>query len=55
MNGVLMKPNIIKEVKNTNTGSITLTQPTVVREVISKDTAEKLMSMTEYVVTSGTR
>jgi stage V sporulation protein D (sporulation-specific penicillin-binding protein) len=52
--GVLMKPNIIKEVKDTNTGSVTVTTPQEVRQVISKETAEELMKMTENVVTNGT-
>ena len=52
--GVLMKPNIIKEIKNPNTGAVTTIEPTEVRQVISKETAEILMDMTEYVVTDGT-
>ena len=53
-NGVLMKPNIIKEVRDSDTGNITKTKPQEVRQVISKETAETLMGMTEYVVTNGT-
>ena len=49
-----MKPNIIKEIKDTKTGSVTVTEPNKVRQVISKETAEELMKMTEYVVTNGT-
>ena len=52
--GVLMKPNIIKEIKDPGTGSITEIKPQEVRQVISKETAETLMGMTEYVVTDGT-
>ena len=49
-----MKPNIIKEIRNPATGATTTTEPTPVRQVISKETAETLMEMTEYVVTDGT-
>lgn len=52
--GVLMKPNIVKEIKNTNTGSITPTVPTEVRQVVSKETADILMEMLDYTVTDGT-
>ena len=52
--GVLMKPRIVKEIKNTDTGSITTIEPTKVRQVISKETAEQMMEMLEYVVTNGT-
>lgn len=52
--GVLMQPNIVKEVKNTNTGSITAEEPVEVRQVISKETADTMMGMLEYVVTKGT-
>lgn len=52
--GVLMQPNIIKEIKNPNTGSITTEEPVEVRQVISKETADTMMGMLEYVVTEGT-
>ena len=52
--GVLMKPNIIKEIRNPNNGSVTKIKPERVRQVISKQTAETLMDMSEYVVTNGT-
>ena len=52
--GVLMKPNIIKSIKNTDTGVVTETQPTKVRQVISQSTAEKVKSMMESVVLYGT-
>jgi len=52
--GVLMRPNIVKEIKNTNTGSITPRVPIEVRQVISKETADVLMEMLDYTVTDGT-
>ena len=52
--GILMQPRIVKEIKNTDTGAITTTQPTEVRQVISKETADTMMSMLETVVTDGT-
>ena len=52
--GVLMKPNIIKSITNTDTGAITETQPTEVRQVLSKSTAEQVKSMMESVVLEGT-
>ena len=52
--GVLMKPNIIKSITNTDTGAVTETQPTEVRQVISQSTAEQVKSMMESVVLEGT-
>ena len=52
--GVLMQPRIVKEFKNTDTGAITTVEPNVIRQVISKETAESLMDMLESVVTDGT-
>ena len=52
--GVLMKPNIIKSITNTDTGAVTETQPTEVRQVISKTTASQVKSMMESVVLEGT-
>lgn len=52
--GVLVEPRLVKEIKNTDTGSVTTIDPTNVRQVISKETADKLMNMLESVVTNGT-
>ena len=52
--GVLMKPRIVKQVTNTDTGSISEIPVTEVRQVISKQTAQKVKSMMESVVTVGT-
>ena len=53
-NGVLMKPRLVKEIKNTETGAVTTINPTKIRQVISKETSEKVRSMMQSVVTQGT-
>lgn len=52
--GVLMKPRLVKEVKNTETGAVTTINTTKVRQVISKETSAKVRSLMESVVTQGT-
>lgn len=52
--GVLMKPNIVKSIKNSETGAISNTEPTKVRQVLSKSTTDKVKSMMESVVLYGT-
>lgn len=52
--GVLMQPRIVKEIKNTDTGAITTIEPKVVRQVVSKETSQSLLSMLETVVDEGT-
>ena len=52
--GVLMQPRIVKEIKNTDTNSVTTVEPKEIRQVVSKETADKLMDMLEYVVAEGT-
>lgn len=51
--GVLMKPRIAKEIKNTDTGAITTIEPEEVRQVISEKTADTLLDMMETVVENG--
>lgn len=51
--GMLMKPRIVKEMKNTDTGAITTIDPVQVRQVISEETADEVMDMLETVVTDG--
>ena len=51
--GVLMKPRIAKEIKNTDTGAVTTIEPEEVRQVNSKETSEQLLDMLETVVESG--
>ena len=52
--GILMQPRIVKEIKNSDTGAVTTLEPTSVRQVISKETAETLLDMLETVVSEGT-
>lgn len=52
--GILVKPRIVKEIENPDTGSTVSIESTNVRQVISKETADKLMDMLESVVTDGT-
>ena len=52
--GVLMEPRIVKQIENSDTGSITTLEPTKVRQVLSKDTCDKVLSMLESVVADGT-
>lgn len=51
--GVLMKPNIIKSITNTDTGAVTEIQPTEVRQVLSKSTSSQVKTMMESVVING--
>lgn len=52
--GVLMQPRIVKQIENPDTGSVVTIDSSSVRQVISKETANKLMDMLESVVTDGT-
>ncbi len=52
--GILMKPRIVKQITNTDTGTITEVPTTQVRQVISKQTSKEVKSMMESVVTKGT-
>lgn len=52
--GMLMRPRIVKEITNTDTGSITTINTQEVRQVISKETANEVKSMMESVVSGGT-
>lgn len=52
--GKLVKPQIVKQVENTDTGSIEIVGTEVVRQVVSKETADKVKNMMLSVVTDGT-
>lgn len=52
--GVLVEPRIVKKIENTNTNSIKEVETKEIRQVISKETSETLMSLLESVVTDGT-
>ncbi len=48
--GKLMVPHVVKEITDPNTGKITMTQPEVVRQVISEESARETGSYLEQVV-----
>ena len=52
--GVLVQPQIVSKIVNNDTGSITTTQSNEIRQVISKETADAVIDMMEYVVSNGT-
>ena len=52
--GVLMQPRIVKEITNSETGAKTTVEPVKVRQVLSKQTSDKVKSMMESVVLHGT-
>ena len=52
--GVLLQPRIVKSITNTDTGEITNIPTTSVRQVVSKDTSEKIKSMMQSEVEVGT-
>ena len=51
--GVLVQPQIVDKMVNTDTGEITNFNTEEVRQVLSKETADKVASMMEYVVLKG--
>ncbi len=52
--GVLLQPQIVDQITNTDTGEITTFNTQEVRQVFSKETADKVASMMESVVEVGT-
>ena len=52
--GVLLQPQIVQSITNTDTGEVTTFETKEVRQVISKETADTVASMMESVVTTGT-
>ena len=52
--GVLVQPQIVSSMTNTDTGEVTTFETQEVRQVISKETADTVASMMESVVTNGT-
>lgn len=52
--GILVQPQIVKSITNTDTGEVTIFQTEEVRQVISKETADTVASMMEAVVIEGT-
>ena len=52
--GVLVQPQILKQTIDSSTGAITTPKIQEKRQVISKETAETMMDLMEYVVEEGT-
>ena len=52
--GVLVKPKIVKQIENTDTGSIEIVETEKIRQVISKETADNIKNMMSSVVIDGT-
>ena len=52
--GILVKPQIVSKTVNNDTGSVSSTETEQVRQVVSKETADSVIDMMEYVVTNGT-
>ena len=52
--GVLVQPQIVEKMTNTDTGEVTTFKTQEVRQVVSKETADKVASMMESVVEDGT-
>lgn len=52
--GVYVTPRIVKQIENTDTGSIETLETESVRQVISKETADRVKNMMESVVIDGT-
>ncbi len=51
--GVLMKPTIVDKITNTDTGVVTNIEPTAVRQVLSKETADTMKDLMQSVVEDG--
>ena len=52
--GVYVNPRIVKQIENTDTGTVETVETQKVRQVISKETSEKMKGMMESVVVDGT-
>ena len=51
--GKLVTPHVVKQIENTETGTITNVETKEVRQVISEETADKMKSMMQSVVEEG--
>lgn len=52
--GKLVKPYLVSEIQDADGKTVSKTETTELRQVISKDTSEKVMEMMRYVVEEGT-
>ncbi|MGN1298828.1 MAG: penicillin-binding transpeptidase domain-containing protein [Candidatus Scatovivens sp.] len=53
--GVYVKPRIVKEIINSQTGEVTQIEPEFGAQAISEDTSQKILSMMNSVASEGTR
>lgn len=51
--GFLVKPRLVKEIRNPDSGATTSIDPVTVRQVISKETAKSMTNIMESVVSEG--
>ena len=51
--GKLMKPHLVKSIKDKKTGDVTEIKPEVIRRTVSKETADDMCGIMEYVVDEG--
>ncbi len=52
--GVLVQPKIVKQIENSDTGVIDVQENKEIRQVVSKETSEKIKDMMKSVVVQGT-
>ncbi len=52
--GNLLQPYVVSEIQDSEGNTVSKTEPTVVRQVISEDTSEKVCQMMQSVVDNGT-
>lgn len=52
--GTLLQPYLVSEIQNADGKTVSKTEKTELRQVISKDTSDKVLQMMQYVVDNGT-
>ncbi len=52
--GYLMKPQLVKEIRDKEGNLLSTIEPQIIRQVISKETSEKFLNILETVVSQGT-
>lgn len=52
--GIYIKPRVVKQIINSQTGEVTNIEPETKERVISEETSKKMLSMMESVVADGT-
>ena len=51
--GVMMKPRIVKELKDKDGNTVEKYEPEIVRQILSEKTADEMCEIMEYVVSDG--